>query len=159
VVKNAAKIIPLGKIVSVSKQIQGKKTVLVGGCFDLIHYGHFAFLKKAKEVGKYLIVALESDEFIIKHKNRRPVHSQKERAEILAGLRIVDMVITLPYLSSDLEYKAFVEKVNPSIIAVTKNDPQIENKKKQAMLIGGELKVVIPLLGDFSTQKIIDALL
>nr|WP_236682642.1 adenylyltransferase/cytidyltransferase family protein [Rickettsia felis] len=42
--------------------------VLVGGCFDLLHYGHIEFLRKAKKQGKYLIVALEPDETIIKYK-------------------------------------------------------------------------------------------
>lgn len=158
-VKNAAKIISLDDITTLPDYVQGKKIVLVGGCFDLLHYGHYAFLAKAKEAGDCLIVALESDEFIRNHKGRKPVHSQRERAEIISGLSIVDMVITLPYLSSDKGYEAFVKKIHPQIIAVTKGDPQIENKRKQAALVGGELQIVIPPLEEFSTQKIIDALL
>ena len=159
VVKDAAKIIRLEEIESFKIRLQGKKTVLVGGCFDLVHYGHFAFLKKATEAGDYLIIALESDESILIHKKRRPVHTQRERAEILASFRFVDMVILLPYLSSDQEYDEFVKKVRPDIIAVTSNDIQIKNKKRQAGSVIGELKIVTPLLRDFSTKKIIDALL
>ena len=44
------------------------KIVLVGGCFDLLHYDHMAFLRKAKKHGKYLIVALKLDETITKYK-------------------------------------------------------------------------------------------
>lgn len=156
--KNAAKIIPLEKIKILTHYFQGKKTTLVGGCFDLLHYGHYAFLKKAKEVGDYLIVALESDEFILKHKHRKPVHSQRERAEILAELHCVDMVVMLPYLSSDREYESFVNKIRPNIIAVTKGDPQTENKKRQAEQVRGELQIVTSMLGDFSSQKITQAL-
>ncbi len=137
----------------------GKKIVLVGGCFDLLHYGHYIFLKKAKKQGDYLIVAVESDQSIIKHKKRKPIHSQKQRAEILTELKCVDQVILLPYLSSDSEYKSFVKKIHPDIIAVTQGDPQIENKRKQAAQVGGRLEIVTPVLGDFSTQKIIQALL
>jgi rfaE bifunctional protein nucleotidyltransferase chain/domain len=137
----------------------GKKTVLVGGCFDLLHYGHYTFLKKAKNCGDYLIVAVESDEFILKHKKRNSVHSQRERAEILSELKCVDEVIQMPYLSSDSEYEQFVKKIKPDIIAVTQGDPQIKNKRKQVAQVGGELKIVTPLLADFSSQKIIDSLL
>ncbi len=137
----------------------GKKTVLVGGCFDLLHYGHYTFLKKAKEQGDYLIVAVESDEFIVKHKKRNPVHSQRERVLILSELKCVDQVLLMPYLSSDSEYTMFVKKIKPDIIAVTQGDPQIENKRRQADQVEGELKIVTPLLTDFSSQKIIDSLL
>lgn len=136
----------------------GKKTVLVGGCFDLLHYGHYIFLKKAKNQGDYLIVAVESDQSIIKNKNRKPIHSQRQRAEILTELKCVDEVILLPYLSSDSEYESFVKKIHPDIIAVTQGDPQIKNKRRQAKLIGGELQIVTPVLGNFSTQKIIKSL-
>ena len=54
--------------------------VLVGGCFDILHFGHLMFLKNAKEEGKVLVVLLESDEFIKKFKHREPVHKQNERA-------------------------------------------------------------------------------
>ena len=59
------------------------KKVLVGGCFDLIHYGHIVFLKEARKQGDYLIVALESDDNVKKYKGEnRPVHKQSERAEM-----------------------------------------------------------------------------
>lgn len=135
-----------------------KRIVLVGGCFDLLHYGHYEFLKKAKERGDYLIVAVESDEFIFKHKKRKPIHSQRERVKILSELKCVDKVIRMPYLSSDSEYEAFVKKIKPDVIAVTQGDPQIENKRRQAAQVGGRLEVVTPILGDYSTQKIIQAL-
>lgn len=156
--KVASRIILLKDIDEIKSIFKNKKTVLVGGCFDLLHYGHYTFLKKAKEVGDYLMVALESDEFIVKQKKRKPVHSQRERAEILSELNCIDMVIMLPYLSSDKEYESFVKKICPSIIAVTKGDPQIENKRRQAMLVGGRLQIVAPVLEDYSTQKIIKAL-
>ena len=75
------------------KMMGGKKTVLVGGCFDILHYGHLRFLSQAKEKGEMLIVALESDTFIRKIKNKKPIHTQEQRAEILAHLNLVDMII------------------------------------------------------------------
>jgi len=151
-----ALIIPYSKIDNYQKIFQDKKTVLVGGCFDLIHYGHLQFLKKARDAGDYLIVALESDEFIKKNKREIPIHSQKQRAEILSNLNIVDMVIRLPFFSSNEKYFEMVKKIKPKTIAVTKGDPQIENKKRQIEKIGGQIKVVTPLLKKFSTRKIIN---
>ena len=47
------------------------KSVLTYGTFDLIHYGHLNFLKRASELGDRLIVGVSSDEFCIeKHKKR-----------------------------------------------------------------------------------------
>jgi len=148
-------IIPYSKINSYRKLYKDKKTVLVGGCFDLVHFGHLQYLKKAKETGEFLIVALESDDFIRKNKREVLIHNQQERAEVLSFLKIVDLVILLPYFSSDKEYSNMVKAINPEIIAVTEGDSQLENKKKQIETIGGRLKIVIPLLKKFSTRKII----
>jgi cytidyltransferase-like protein len=127
-----------------------QKIVLVGGCFDILHFGHLQFLKAAKKEGEVLIVALESDEFIEKRKNRKPVHTQDQRAELLAEIGIVDFVIMLPYLKSDDEYTEMVRRVAPSVIAVTAGDPQIKNKKSQA-----RVAVVTPVIKNFSTTKIL----
>lgn len=133
---------------------RGKKTVLVGGCFDLLHFGHFIFLKNAKAAGDYLIVALESDEFIKRQKKKNPIHNQRQRAQILKALNFVNKVILLPFLKTDDDYFEIIEKIKPNIIAVTENDPLINNKTKQAKKIGATLKIVTPLIKGFSTSKI-----
>ena len=89
---------------------ENKKTVLVGGCFDLIHFGHLKFLEKAKEQGDFLIVALESDEFIKKYKKKLPVHRQLERAEILSNLNMIDLIILLPLFETNNDYFDLVKK-------------------------------------------------
>ena len=133
---------------------ENKKTVLVGGCFDLIHFGHLKFLEKAKEQGDFLIVALESDEFIKKHKKKQPVHQQSERAEILSNLNMIDLILLLPLFKTNNDYFDLVKKVSPRIIAVTVGDQQLENKKKQAIEIGAEVKEVVTNLKNFSTRNI-----
>ncbi len=136
---------------------KNKKTVLVGGCFDLIHFGHIKFLEKAKEQGNFLIVALESDEFVKKNKRKLPVHQQSERAEILSNLNMVDLIILLPFFNTNNDYFNLVKKILPSIIAVTEGDKQLENKKKQAKLIGAEVREVVTNLKNFSTRNIAKA--
>jgi FAD synthetase len=153
-VKKNQKIISLSKISSKLKSLKNKKLVLVGGCFDIFHYGHFQFLKKAKACGDFLIVALESDEFIRKNKKREPVHNQRQRAKILSSFDFVDLVILLPYFSKEKSYFDLVKKIKPKIIAVTKGDPKIENKKKQAAMVSAKVKEVVPLIKNFSSTKI-----
>lgn len=135
-----------------------KKIVLVGGCFDLFHFGHLEFLKAAKKQGNYLVVAIDPDDFIRDKKGREPVHSQQQRAAILKSLKFVNKVICLPYLKTYEDYLALVKKIKPAVIAVTKNDPQLKNKQKQAATIGAKVKIVTPLLVGFSSSQILKKL-
>lgn len=133
---------------------ENKKIVLVGGCFDIIHFGHVQFLEKAKQTGDYLIVALEPDERIIQHKKRAPTHTQTERAYNLLALRHVDQIIMLPLLHEFQDYYALVQAINPHIIAITNNDPQLSNKQKQADAINAQLVIVTNVIGTFSSSHI-----
>lgn len=150
------KIIDLKNFKKYQKSLKGKKIILVGGCFDLFHFGHYFFLENAKKEGDFLIVALESDKFIETKKKRKPIHSQEQRAKILAGLNFVDLVIKLPFFNSNKDYYQLVELIKPKIIAVTQGDPQIKNKKEQAKKISGEIRVVTPRLDKFSTSEILN---
>lgn len=68
------------------------KKVITYGTFDLLHWGHINILKRAKELGDYLIVGLSTDEFNeLKHKES--YHSYQERKLILEAIRYVDEVI------------------------------------------------------------------
>jgi rfaE bifunctional protein nucleotidyltransferase chain/domain len=151
------KIISYNKINSLSID-RKKRLVLVGGCFDLFHFGHLQFLKRAKKAGDFLIVALESDEFIKKKKKRYPFHEQKERAEILASLSMVDLVVLLPYFSSKIYYEQLVKKLKPDILAVSQGDPQFENKKEQIKKVGGKIRIVNSIIKKFSSSNIIERL-
>jgi len=68
------------------------KRILTYGTFDLLHYGHINLLRRAKELGDYLIVGLSTDEFnAVKHKEA--YHSYENRKLILEAIRYVDKVI------------------------------------------------------------------
>jgi rfaE bifunctional protein nucleotidyltransferase chain/domain len=110
------KVEQLGNLVKRSK-LQGKKIVLVGGVFDLIHRGHIEFLEKAKREGDILIVLLESDEKARKIKGKtRPINNQKDRAFVLSAFRMIDYVISLPYFKEDRDYETLVKTIRPDII-------------------------------------------
>lgn len=71
----------------------GKRIVLANGCFDLLHVGHFRYLLAAREVGECLVVGLNSDEQVRRLKGSgRPYVNETERAEMVAGIRFVDLV-------------------------------------------------------------------
>ena len=69
------------------------KRVITYGTFDLLHYGHIHLLKRAKELGDYLIVALSTDEFNWREKNKKCYFSFEERKVLLESVRYVDLVI------------------------------------------------------------------
>ena len=134
--------------------METKKIVLVGGCFDLLHYGHISFLKQAKALGDYLIVALEADQNVRFAKgDNRPIHSQQQRKEMLTSLSFVDEVIPLPPMNQDFQYFNLVEKIHPQIIAITEGDPVVDKKLKQAEQVGAKL-VEIPKVHTPSTSQL-----
>ena len=131
-----------------------KNIVLAGGCFDIIHFGHIAFLKSAKEIGGELVIFLESDETIKQKKGRKPIHTQEKRAQLVASLMYVDVVIALPPMKDDSEYEDLTKLIKPKYIAVTKGDKLIEKKRRHAAKIGATVKEVTDHLEGLSTSLI-----
>ena len=81
------------------------KRVITYGTFDLLHYGHINLLRRAKELGEYLIVGLSTDEFNAL-KNKKAYFSYEQRKLLLEAIRYVDLVIpeeTWEQKSSDAE--------------------------------------------------------
>lgn len=130
------------------------KKVLVGGCFDLLHFGHTEFLNAAKAQGDYLVVALESDDNVRHMKgDTRPIHIQQQRKAMLEALKCVDEVILLPVMKTDEEYAQLVERVHPSVIAVTEGDTMLDKKRAHASAVGSEV-VIIPKIHTPSTSQL-----
>lgn len=69
------------------------KRVITYGTFDLLHYGHINLLRRAKELGDYLIVALSTDEFNWNEKGKRCYFSYEKRKAMLESIEFVDLVI------------------------------------------------------------------
>ncbi|WP_145028182.1 glycerol-3-phosphate cytidylyltransferase [Paenibacillus sp. Y412MC10] len=68
------------------------KKVLTYGTFDLLHEGHINLLRRARELGDYLIVGLSNDQFN-KIKNKETYFSFRSRKTILESIKFVDCVI------------------------------------------------------------------
>lgn len=69
------------------------RTVITYGTFDLLHVGHINLLKRARELGDRLVVAVSTDEFNLREKNKICTHTYADRKTILECLRFVDEVI------------------------------------------------------------------
>jgi len=138
---------------------QNKRIVLAGGCFDLLHIGHITFLEKAKHQGDILIIMLESDESITQTKGaNRPINTQKDRAQILAALSTVDIVLVLSPHMSNAQYDTLVFAIKPAIIATTTGDNNRHFKEKQAAKIGAQVIDVTLPISDKSTTKLVKLL-
>lgn len=153
------KVISVGKLATFVKDLkeQGKRIVVAGGCFDILHPGHVVFLEKAKKAGDYLIVLLESDEKVKKLKGaNRPVHTQQMRAKMLSALQDVDCVVLLPFMQSEASYDNILQKIKPDIIAVTSGYAENDHHQRTAKLTGARLKYVTKMIEGHSTSRILD---
>lgn len=90
----------------------GRRIVTINGSFDLLHSGHLRILSEAKRQGDVLIVGLNSDASVRRHKGAgRPVVPEGQRAEMLLALRMVDYV----HIFDEADPIAFLEQVRPDV--------------------------------------------
>ncbi|MEJ7618783.1 MAG: adenylyltransferase/cytidyltransferase family protein [Pyrinomonadaceae bacterium] len=76
-----------------SARKHGARVVLANGCFDVLHVGHVRYLEAARALGDLLVVGINSDDQVRALKGRgRPFVPERERAEVIASLRAVDLV-------------------------------------------------------------------
>ena len=165
----------MGKVVTQSELIvqrrewkrNGRRVVLVSGCFDLLHPGHIRLLEQARSLGDVLVVALESDARVRarndatgeppKGVNRgvsRPITPAAERAEILAALASVDCVFEV----AEAGLSEFLAQLAPDILvkggsAGLGKDDAVEERSAQA---AGAKIVRIPLEPGYSTSRLVE---
>lgn len=131
---------------------EGKKIVFTNGCFDIIHAGHVDYLEKAKSLGDFLIVGLNSDESVRRLKGKdRPVNPQDQRKKVLSALKPVDMVI----IFDEDTPERLIKEIKPDVL-VKGGDWKIENIVGADFVksYGGQV-LTIDFVYDTSTSKII----
>jgi len=69
------------------------KRVITYGTYDMFHYGHVNLLRRARELGDYLIVVLSTDEFNWNQKRKKCYFSYEKRKQTLEAVRYVDLVV------------------------------------------------------------------
>lgn len=106
-----------------------KKVVLVTGGFDPIHSGHIAYFKAAKSLGNYLVVGVNSDEWLARKKGR-PFMPWSERAEIVRNFSVVDEVISFDDTDNSANhaiYKLLAQYPDQKIIFANGGDRTPDN--------------------------------
>lgn len=131
----------------------GRRVIFTNGCFDILHAGHVRLLHEAKSRGDMLVVGLNSDSSVRQLKGAsRPIQSEEDRAEILAGLAPVDLVVTFAE-ETPLE---LIKELKPDVL-VKGGDYSEESivGASEVRSYGGDV-VVIPLLAGRSTTAIVE---
>jgi len=90
------------------------KKVLAFGTFDILHPGHKSYLKQAKALGDFLVVAIARDKNIQKTKGALPQNSERQRLKRIKELKIVDRAL-LGFLDDPYQ---IIERVKPDAIAL-----------------------------------------
>ena len=91
---------------------RGKRIAFANGHFDVLHVGHLRYLQAAKKEGDVLVVAINDDESVARLKGRgRPIAPEQERAELVAGLEPVDLVV----IFSGDSPGALMERLRPDV--------------------------------------------
>jgi rfaE bifunctional protein nucleotidyltransferase chain/domain len=76
-----------------TEKSRGARIVLANGCFDVLHAGHIRYLAGARALGDLLVVAINADAQVVRLKgDGRPILPERERAEVVASLEMVDLV-------------------------------------------------------------------
>lgn len=132
-------------------QSEGKKIVFTNGCFDIIHKGHVRYLRQAKRMGDVLIVGINSDRSVSRIKPGRPVNRERDRAEVLEALCVVDYVTI------------FDEKTPYRLIKSLKPDVLVKGGDwKKEDIVGSDIAnetYSLPYVKGASTTRIIEKII
>lgn len=122
----------------------GAKIVFTNGCFDILHRGHVDYLQKAKALGDYLVIGINTNRSVRALKGElRPVNDENDRAFLLSSLRCVDRVVLF---DDDTPYE-LIKMIAPDIL-VKGGDYSVDD------VVGREFAketVIIPLIDGYST--------
>lgn len=152
--KLESKILSPQSLRSVFQKVQrrGTKTVFTNGCFDILHSGHVQYLQKAKSLGHFLVVALNTDRSVraLKGKNR-PVNPLRDRLQVIAALECVDYVT---WFNETTPLK-LIERLQPQVL-VKGGDWKINQIVGASFVLkrGGQVRS-LPFLKGRSTTEII----
>lgn len=127
--------------------------VFTNGCFDLIHPGHVALLKKARALGTKLIVGINSDESVRAIKGKeRPFLGQAARASILKEFRSVDEVRVFDENTPE----RLIREIKPDILVKGGDWATDQIVGADFVLKNGGRVFSIPFEDDYSSSKIAD---
>lgn len=129
-----------------------KIIILTNGCFDLFHVGHIRYLAGAKELGGFVITAINSDQQVRELKgNGRPYMPENERAEMVASLRFVDAVT----IFDEPTVTELLQAIRPDIHAKgTDYTTETVPERETVRAYGGQIAIVGDPKNHSSTEMI-----
>jgi len=131
----------------------GERIVFTNGVFDLVHRGHVEYLEDARALGDRLVVGTNSDESVRRLKGpERPLQPEDERAEVLAALECVDLVV----IFGDDTPLRLIEAVAPDVLAKGGDWALEEIVGREFVEARGGRVVRVPLREGLSTTSLID---
>lgn len=141
------------RAVIAQQRVTGKKIVFTNGVFDILHPGHVDYLSKARDLGDFLVLALNTDASV-KRLNKapdRPLNNEQARAKVLASLACIDLIV--PF--DEDTPRELIVFLKPDIL-VKGNDYAVEQIAGHDIVLGygGEVKT-IPLLEGYSTTSLV----
>jgi rfaE bifunctional protein nucleotidyltransferase chain/domain len=129
----------------------GRRFVFTNGCFDLIHPGHTELLRRARSLGHYLLVGLNSDRSVRAIKGSgRPVQAEQARATVVAALASVDYVVLF---DEDTPLRIIGELLPDILVKGGDYTPESVVGKAEVERAGGRVQV-LPLVPGFSSSEI-----
>ncbi|MBW3541645.1 MAG: bifunctional heptose 7-phosphate kinase/heptose 1-phosphate adenyltransferase [Planctomycetes bacterium] len=129
----------------------GRRVVFTNGCFDLLHPGHVQFLEQAAACGDVLVVAVNSDDSVRKHKGpQRPIVPERDRAVMLAALQCVDYVLIF---REDTPH-GVLERLKPHVLVKGGTTPHVV-ARELVESYGGEVHT-LEAFGGYSTTKLVE---
>ena len=132
---------------------KNKKIVFTNGCFDIIHPGHIDYLSQARDLGDILVLGLNTDQSVrrLNKGSNRPINDERTRANVLAGLASVDLIV---FFDEETPYN-LIKLLQPNVLVKGK-DYEVEKIIGFDILKenGGEV-ITIPFLEGYSTSSLI----
>jgi len=134
-------------------QRRGERVVFTNGVFDLLHYGHVAYLQKARRLGDALFVGVNSDASVRRLKGAsRPLVPLSDRMHLLAALECVDLVTSF----GEDTPQQLIEQVRPDILAKGADYRQKDIVGAPGVKARGGRVVRIQLSKGRSTSKLVE---
>jgi D-beta-D-heptose 7-phosphate kinase/D-beta-D-heptose 1-phosphate adenosyltransferase len=149
-----AKLLKKDDLVQTAGELQkaGKCIVFTNGCFDILHVGHIRYLTAAKSEGDVLVVGLNSDTSVKSIKSeKRPIVSQDQRAEVLAGLSCVDYITFF----DDPDPLKLIQALRPDVLVKGDDWPEDHIIGADFVKSKGGRVVRVPVVPGASTSEII----
>jgi D-beta-D-heptose 7-phosphate kinase / D-beta-D-heptose 1-phosphate adenosyltransferase len=132
---------------------QDLRVGFTNGCFDILHPGHVKVLTAARAACDRLIVGLNSDASVKRLKGEgRPVQVQRARAEVLAALEAVDLVVIF---EEDTPIK-LIEQIRPSVLVKGGDYNREQVVGHEIVEAHGGQVILVEVLAGFSTTSLVD---